>query len=410
MKKILLLTFIISGFVVSSQITEDLSLGIGYESQVYYSLENGVQKTVSLGSWDLAFSTSSFGSSIRFNGATGSELYVYERGTTSAWSTLDTAGLSQQASLYDSDTSWSSTAFNKTSENALDLGWGTYSVITHIVSGDSVYIFKSPSGDYKKFYIERLQSRTYYLVQANLDGSDSSTVQINKNEYSTKNHVYYSFKNKSIIDLEPESDSWDLLFTKYVATLRQGLYYGVTGVLLNTGVTSGKVVDGSTIDEISSSSHNYELKGTLNSIGFDWKSYSFIENKFVLTDSLIFVVKDKQENEWNLEFLSFSGSTSGDLSFNKMLQSKVTGIFNSPFNKNKMSIYPNPVKSGSSIQVATSLGAIKSYKIYNQDGDILFITTDKNQLENKTRELTKGLYLVELQTNNTVEKEKLIIN
>lgn len=408
MKKSILALLTLTTNIIWSQTTTEISLQPSYEKQVYYSLENGIEATVDLASWDLAFETSAFGSNIRFNGATGSELYVYNQGTVADWATIDTTGLHTQSSLYDSDTSWYSTAFNQELVNEFDLGWGQYSVITHIVSGDSIYIFKTIDESYKKFYIDRLQSGVYHLIYSDLDGSNEVTTEISKSEYVTKNFVYFSFDTNEVIDLEPESNTWDLVFTKYIATLDGGIQYGVTGVLLNNGVEAGKVTDGSTINQVKESTHTYEMNSNISSIGFDWKTFQFSTFTYSIADSLIFVIKDQNDMLWNLELLSFAGSTSGDLSFNTIKQDDVTGIFNSNSNNNTMSIYPNPVQAGETIHIEIPKEGTE-YRIYNQQGDILFISNEKSILEAKTSLLESGTYLITVQTNSESMTQRLMI-
>ena len=215
MKRVLLIISLAFTSLVNAQTIDSVSLEASYAKQVYYSLEDGEQASVDLASWDLAFGTGSAGSNVRFNSATGSSLYVYANGAVGDWESVDTAGFSGWESIFDSDTAWSVTAFNKVTNSAFDLGWGAYSVITHVVSGDSIYLAKLASGDFKKFYIDRLQSGVYYLVHADLDGSNEETTEINKADYEGKNHGYYSFETNTTLDLEPLADSWDLLFTKY---------------------------------------------------------------------------------------------------------------------------------------------------------------------------------------------------
>ena len=38
-----------------------------------------------------------------------------------------------------------------------DMGWGIYSMITHHVTGDSLYAIKTVGGDWKKLWIQKLK-------------------------------------------------------------------------------------------------------------------------------------------------------------------------------------------------------------------------------------------------------------
>ena len=256
MKRILLIPFIFINTILWSQETENITLGAGYANQVYYSLKNGIQKTTTLNSWDLAFSKSNLGSGIRFNGAN----------------------------------------------------------------------------------------------------------------------------------------------------------YGLTSVLLNNEVSAGKVTDGSTINEVLESTHNYTLSSQINSVGYNWKAFQFSNFSYSIEDSLIFIIKDKNDISWNLEFTSFAGSSSGDLSFKKIQQGNITGLFQTHSNNNQMSIYPNPVQNGQTIHIDSDLSESSNYKIYNQAGEIIYITNEATRLENKSSELPSGLYLITQESNQSISTQRLTIS
>ena len=86
-------------------------------------------------------------------------------------------------------------------------------MITYAVKVDSVYVFKTIDGLYKKIFVEKLSRGRYYLVHVNLDGSAQDTAKITKADYATKNCVYYSFAADKVIDREPATSDWDLIFT-----------------------------------------------------------------------------------------------------------------------------------------------------------------------------------------------------
>ena len=140
MKKItLILAGIFSVFITNAQVIDTVSLGPSYVNGVYYSLENNDVHTVEAGNWDIAFTVSPMGSTIRTNGGHGIELYNYPNGDTSHWSSIDTAGISGWKKYYNSDSLWFKGAFSQTADGMFDLGWGNYSMITHYVIADSLF-------------------------------------------------------------------------------------------------------------------------------------------------------------------------------------------------------------------------------------------------------------------------------
>jgi hypothetical protein len=76
-KSLLILIITLISFTYSAQVYDSVFLQSGYTNQSYYNLNSGEVANVDNENWDLAFSLSAYGSSIRINGKTGTELYVY---------------------------------------------------------------------------------------------------------------------------------------------------------------------------------------------------------------------------------------------------------------------------------------------------------------------------------------------
>ena len=66
-----------------------------------------------------------------------------------------------------------------------------------------------------------------------MDGSDEQSGSLNKGAFMGKNFGYYSFAN-GVVDLEPLSADWDLVFTKFIGYVPSA--YPVAGVLQNKDV------------------------------------------------------------------------------------------------------------------------------------------------------------------------------
>ena len=151
---------------------QSISLLPSYTNQSFYSLENGEVANLNNTDWDLAFSTATMSSSIRINAGMGTELYSYPLGDTTDWNTFNSSNLSNWLPIYNSDTNWFVGAFDKNSTSMFDMGWGMYSMITHHVTGDSLYAIKTVGGDWKKLWIQKLANDEYTFKYANLDGTN----------------------------------------------------------------------------------------------------------------------------------------------------------------------------------------------------------------------------------------------
>lgn len=292
--------------------SEVISLGAGYTNDIYYRLSDGLITSVPRANWDIAFSVSPREASILTNGAAGVTLKVQPVSVGWSWSTaIDTAGYHSQATLYNSDTTWSEGAFNMNATGHPNYGWGKYNDITHNLAGVSLYIIKTRNGLYKKIWIENKLTvdQKYTFRYSDLDGSNEHNVTLllaGKN----KNFVYYSLDTDAIADREPEINMWDIVFTKW---LDKSLgYYPLTGVLQNMGVSA---LESTNVDPLSDVMPSAGYLTAISTIGADWKTFSMTTNKYSIDETRVFLVKDQNDKIYRIRFRTFEGSSTGNLSF-----------------------------------------------------------------------------------------------
>ena len=406
-RNLLLIAAFITGGYAFAQVTDTVSMGAGYGNENYYTLNNGNEVAVVRNDWDLAFASDGVGfgsSSIRINGPMGVELYKYSS-SIGDWSTVDTTGFAWGANqLVDSEESWTVGAFeNTTPVSAFDLGWGTYSTVTHIVTGDRIFILKLSNGDYKKMIVNSLISGVYSFQYADLNGSNLVNTTITKSNYSGKNFGYYSIQNTASLDREPVSSSWDLLFTKYITDL--GIYYGVTGVVANVGVEVAQVYP---VNDVNTESHLGQSYTTnITTIGYDWKQYT---GTYVIEDSLVYFVEVPNADIYRIIFTGFGGSSTGDFIFTKELVGTV-GIEEDVEESEILSVYPNPV---SDIVNVTFIGSNNTQiSIYDVTGKQVFEKNSSNtgltQEKIDVSNLKKGIYFLMLTTAKNKSTQKIIV-
>lgn len=334
------LFFLISfAWVQGQAVTDTVSILPGYTNQTFYSLANDAVATVTSADWDLAFDASSFGAGIRINGANSCELYEYANGDTSDFGSIDTTGLGGWSVLHNSDTSWTIGAFNRNTDNSFNLGWGTYNVITHVVTGDKLFLLKLGNGTWKQIWVQRLEDGVFYLRHANLDGSMDATFTVTKTDYADRLFGYYSFGGNGQSDLEPQSQTWDLVFTRYITELAPSVYYGVSGVFSHPNVTVAEVAG---VDPQSSQWNGQHYDDDLNVIGYDWKSFTGMG--WAIQDSLVYFIQDQNAVIWRINFTGFGGSANGNYIFNKeqiAVSREEMGTWGLSFTP-----YPNPASQG----------------------------------------------------------------
>ena len=413
MKKIILTYSLILLFVCSfSQNSDSVIINPSYTNQSFYNLNDGEIANIDNTNWDLAFSSSGYGSAIRINAQAGVELFVYPNGDINDWNSVDITNINNWSSIINSDTTWTIGAFNATSDptNSLDLGWGVYSTITHHITGDSIHIIKLSNGNYKKLQMIKLSSGVYDFKYANIDGSNEVITNVSKSNYTSKNFGYYSLTNEAELDREPDSDSWHILFTKYVSEIYPGTNYAVTGVLTNKDIEVAKA-EGVDISNVNYNS--YSFSSQINTIGYNWKSYNMSSFSYDIVDSLCFFIKDDFGSIWKLQLTGFEGSSSGKINFNI---ENILSASDNVLDKNVFAIYPNPTKS-KEIKIIYDLNystsSLNKFDFYDLNGKLVkslklanngFFERDVNLYD-----LKSGIYFVSLITDEKSFQQKLII-
>ncbi len=290
---------------------DSLAPGTGYANDIYYSFTNGVVASVSRTNWDLAFSTPARTASILINDGNGVQLFTWKGGVAANFNNVDTSAINdvvESSSLTNDnlDTTWYNSAFeqNIVASNPYDAGWGIYNATTHNVEGDSVYILKLADGTYKKVVV-LLHSGTspypFVIKIADLvKNAVADSVTITATQYSTKNFVYYSVANKSIIDREPANSTWDVLFTKYWDRT-DGQPVG--GFLTNEGISSAKLSGADTTKTYNQATYSK----VIGNIGYDWKHFN--GSSYDIVAGRYYYIKTKDNHYYSLKFKSFNLTT-----------------------------------------------------------------------------------------------------
>jgi len=332
--------FILSSVLMSAsaqQVNDMVSMTAGYSEQVFYSLSDGEVGTASLAAWDFAFTTNPFDAAIFVNDNLGIQIYEY-LGPIADWETLDTAGMLSEP-LHNSELNWSEGAFNRSqtlSGTPFDYGWGQYNPITHIVNGNRIFIMDFLDGSSRKMLIQSLNLGVFTVKYAMLDGSAEQTLTVDGGDYGTKNFWYLDIETATVLDLEPDADSWDISFTRYSSEIIPGAYYIVAGALQNKDIEATEAAGLPANEAIWT---DYTMSADKNIIGYDWKYFNMETFSWELPDSLSYFVKDQAGNVWQIAFTGFGGSSTGNIEFTKELVS-ITSL--DEYERMAIQVFPNP--------------------------------------------------------------------
>jgi len=389
---------------------DSVAMGSAYANEIYYSMSNGQVSSHPRNTWDLAFRTFAFSSSIQINDGVGCVLYTYPNSDTSGFATMDTAGLSSWPALYNDPEDWENGAFSRNASGHPNYGWCVYNSITHNLHGDSLYIVKLRDGSFRKIFVYLKESfaTTYYFKYANLDGSDYHDVALDCSSYLDKDFLGYDIVGNQSVDFQAPKADWDILFTKYMSVQPNGAPYPVVGVLSNPaiGVTEYHLVDPAYMDWGVNA-----WDETRQPIGWDWKT--FTGTAWALEDSLVYFVRDQIGDVYRLVFNKFGGSGGGKIGFGKALLS-TTGIEEN-MNPNFLELYPNPANSNVNVRFFTENNGAAEVQIFDLLGNVVYqsgiqLNKGVNQFNVGIHDLRSGMYQMQVVSAKVNITKKLIIS
>jgi hypothetical protein len=293
-----------------------IEFGTDSANDVYYSLANGEVSTVNRTDWDIAFSVPLQTATILINEGAGVELYCV--GDTNDWDVVDANTINGLEPRFNDESDWDKGAFNVNASGFPNYGWGTYHAGNpdHNVGGDSLYVIKLTDGTFRKFMVRAKVGTTSANVIrfANLDGSEETIDQFSTSAYvNQKNFIQYSIVDEAVIEAEPDVETWDLLFTRYLILAPSGpgtfMNYPVTGVLSNAGVMVSKV-EGHPEEVVAGS-----YSDAANAIGSNWKAVNQQTMEITIVDSVSYFIQSVDGNTYQLYFTEYGGLDAGTIDF-----------------------------------------------------------------------------------------------
>ncbi|MDP3463335.1 MAG: T9SS type A sorting domain-containing protein [Bacteroidales bacterium] len=394
-------------------IHDTITMGSGYANDVFYSFENGVVKIEARNNWDIAFYTSRWSAGIIANDGMGVSIYTYPLNDTNGWNSVDVSGIDSWTPLFNSDTIWEDGAFNRNSLGHPDYGWGVYNTINHDVVGDSLYIVKMADGSFRKLWIQRKNSvaNTFEFKFANIDGSNEVSQQLNATPYENKLFVYYNLMIAQVVDREPAKDSWDILFSRYMAIVYDiegnPSYYPVVGILNNpaTGANRFHPVADDFEDWTAAPMENHKTP-----IGHNWKTFDMNSFSWLIQEDLAYFVQTQQGNVYKFVPDYFSGTGTGKTGFVKKVVSLVS--VGESASSLTFAVYPNPANSMVTINLTDKLANNGSLKVFDQTGRLVFqqkTTPDQKQFQINLDQYSSGLYFIHHESGSHSGIQKLII-
>ena len=395
--------------VTFAQTPVNVITGDNYANEVYYNFENDELKSEPRDSWDIAFTSTQMSVSVLANNGAGVMLYTWNKGAEGDWASVDTTGM-DWTPMYNSIEDWEYGAFNANTipGDDFDYGWGRYNMITHSISGDSIFIMMLPDESYKKFIVKQKNAiqNVWTIQYADLDGQNDTTIVLDAKQYQSTDFIHYSIAKNEVVMQEP-TERWQLLFTRY---FDYNIPYYVTGVLTNSGV---KVQQVNGVSQPDFKDYDPVLfTDTISQIGSDWKSFSMASFKYVVDSSVVYFVQDTVGTDnaiWKLYFTGFTGSTIGAYSFVKE-KMNATGV-QSVADERNVVVYPNPASS--EINVIHDFNGEIEFTVFNIAGQPVLKTRNiegsgLNKQHLNISDLPVGMYTMRVRSGNDIKTVKFL--
>lgn len=408
----------IAGFSQDQNFVE-VSYGAGYTNQVFVELATGDKVSIANMSWDIAFTVDARGSGISINEATGSsggELALHKAPTNNFEDAINIEDLG--SILYNTEESWEMGAFNRiaVSDDPFSLGWGNYNPQDKSISAAAVYVLKLRDDSYKKLQITSLSNGIYTFKHADLDGENEVTLTVDKADFEGENVAFFSLTEGKVIEEVPAK--WDLLFTRYYTILDAGggqtVDYLLTGTLQNAGVEVAQVdgIDPKTVEYVED---EMGMETNLDVIGWDWKDFDRGSFTWTLPKDRVYFVKTADEKIYQLQFIDFEGSSTGNAVFEQSeVSATTTSVLEADSQLETLNVFPNPAKGPINVaytmkqrgQVQFSIRNILGQQIWQQQQQV---PAGFQAFQVPDLQLAAGSYLLQIQIGQEVITETLLI-
>jgi hypothetical protein len=289
-----------------------IPMGQYYTYQTYFNLtEDSLVSSNLKSDFDLSFSSGDSSWIIRLNTSTFMKAAMTEQ--TELTAVTDTAGMVWKFDNSNGDPdstalySWLDISGNDT------LFFGKVYVINRGINELGVNL------GLRKIIFEKLKNNTFYFKYSNMDNSGLVEASVRKD--AAFNEVQFSLKTGEVIQIQPPTLNWDLLFTQYTTLLYtntgDAYPYLVTGTLINRACTtvafdSTLVFNQITIDDV----QLLEFSSQQDKIGYDWKElYGDINSGdyyYKTRDNYNYIIRSKAGIYYKLRFVNFYSAETGE--------------------------------------------------------------------------------------------------
>ena len=274
----------------SELLIETIPLEPNYQNQVFYDLSQSSISSINTKSeWDIGILLDS-NFKIILNSANFSKVWVTDY------------NFNDSVDIANAQWSWDAPSGNHDS------------LAFQLIDTSKVYILDrglningSSMGIYKVQFLE-LNTSFFRVKTSQIELFNDTILDITLDQ--NKLFTPFSFSSLKVVNISPEINKWDLLFTQYTRLFTNPqIEYLVTGVLINDKTTQVAVDTINDFNQINYSSlSDYQFLSQRDIIGYNWKEFNFETNLYSVKDNINFVIRDFEGKYYKMRFIDFYNS------------------------------------------------------------------------------------------------------
>ena len=271
----------------SELLIETIPLEPNYQNQVFYDLSQSSISSINIKSeWDIGILLDS-NFKIILNSANFSKVWVTDY------------NFNDSVDIANAQWSWDAPSGNHDSLAFQSIDTSKVYILNRglNINGSSMGIYKVQFLELNISFIRVKTSQIQVFNDTILD------ITLDQNKLFTP----FSFSSLKVVNISPEINNWDLLFTQYTRLFTNPqIEYLVTGVLINDKTTQVAVDTINDFNQINYSSlSDYQFLSQRDIIGYNWKEFNFETNLYSVKENINFVIRDFEGKYYKMRFIDF---------------------------------------------------------------------------------------------------------
>lgn len=369
-----ILTLLCTTLLFSAKAQMDVVLGANEHLRGFVNLPTGEVSLFDHSNWDLAFDNRNRTATVRANHGMGVRVHLAPAHL--SYEEVQLSDTTNSQVLVNGWENWDLGALNQTinPSDPFDYGWGTYSINTHTIVGNKVFIIVSTQGKHYKLFISKLEGNLYHLRYTDFASNETQEVTVNKAAHQHHRFSHFDLDASEQLTCTMDTTAWSFLVA------RTGSNPGEVSLMGN-----GSWRFSTTEKPFISAPTDNNFDATTNHIGFQWQGSE--------PNSINPLVYSAKHNStvYHFEVTKSELGTTGLVSFSHVTPSSITTT-----KQSELRPYPNPADA------SVTFHSRGPSRLFNAAGLSVWSSNEIGTIHINTKELSPGIYT--LKTGDQIHK------